>query len=170
MNRRGAYGGFFLSERPTPWRTWPSMRPYSGQASAKRPPRRSVSTAGGLPPSPSATFRIMQKRSTARPAGGSAIDIVRRPTGGKAVLHDQELTYAVIAGADSPLFPPDILKTYPRDQRLYRERAWPKSASGRRWRRTEGRRRTGRSVPPAFPLPPATSSSSAGGKSAGPRR
>lgn len=40
------------------------------------------------------------------------VDIVRRPTGGKAVLHEQELTYAVIAGADSPLFPPDILKTY----------------------------------------------------------
>ncbi len=40
------------------------------------------------------------------------VDIVRRPTGGKAVLHEQELTYAVIAGADSPLFAPDILKTY----------------------------------------------------------
>lgn len=40
------------------------------------------------------------------------IDTIRRPTGGKAVLHEQELTYAVIAGADSPLFPPDILKTF----------------------------------------------------------
>ncbi len=40
------------------------------------------------------------------------IDLVRRPTGGKAVLHEQELTYAVIAGDDSPLFPPDILETY----------------------------------------------------------
>ena len=40
------------------------------------------------------------------------VEIIRRPTGGKAVLHEQELTYAVIAGADSPLFPPDILKTY----------------------------------------------------------
>jgi lipoate-protein ligase A len=40
------------------------------------------------------------------------VEIVRRPTGGKAVLHEQELTYAVIAGSDSPLFPPDILKTY----------------------------------------------------------
>jgi lipoate-protein ligase A len=40
------------------------------------------------------------------------VDIIRRPTGGKAVLHEQELTYAVIAGADSALFPPDILKTY----------------------------------------------------------
>jgi lipoyl(octanoyl) transferase len=40
------------------------------------------------------------------------VEIIRRPTGGKAVLHEQELTYAVVAGADSPLFPPDILKTY----------------------------------------------------------
>ena len=40
------------------------------------------------------------------------IDLVRRPTGGKAVLHEQELTYAVIAGDDLPLFPPDILETY----------------------------------------------------------
>jgi len=40
------------------------------------------------------------------------VEIVRRPTGGKAVLHEQELTYAVIAGANSPHFPPDILTTY----------------------------------------------------------
>lgn len=40
------------------------------------------------------------------------VEVVRRPTGGKAVLHEQELTYAVIAGSDFPLFPPDILKTY----------------------------------------------------------
>ncbi|MHB9097813.1 MAG: lipoate--protein ligase family protein [Syntrophales bacterium] len=40
------------------------------------------------------------------------IDLVRRPTGGKAVLHEQELTYTVTAGGDSPLFPPDILETY----------------------------------------------------------
>lgn len=39
------------------------------------------------------------------------VEIVRRPTGGKAVLHEQELTYAVIAG-DDPLFPPDIPGTY----------------------------------------------------------
>ncbi len=40
------------------------------------------------------------------------IEIVRRPTGGKAVLHDRELTYAVVAGDDVPLFTPDILATY----------------------------------------------------------
>jgi lipoate-protein ligase A len=40
------------------------------------------------------------------------IGLLRRPTGGKAVLHDREVTYAVIAGADQPHFPPDILRTY----------------------------------------------------------
>ncbi len=40
------------------------------------------------------------------------VDIVRRPTGGKAVLHENDLTYAVIASEHNPLFPPDILGTY----------------------------------------------------------
>ncbi|HEY0304656.1 MAG TPA: lipoate--protein ligase family protein [Longimicrobiales bacterium] len=35
-----------------------------------------------------------------RAAAELGIDIVRRPTGGMAVLHDQEITYAVIAPAD----------------------------------------------------------------------
>jgi len=40
------------------------------------------------------------------------IDIVRRPTGGKAVLHDQEMTYSLVAAVDHPLFAGDILETY----------------------------------------------------------
>jgi len=40
------------------------------------------------------------------------IDIVRRITGGRAVLHDRELTYSVIAPAGSRLFPNDVLGTY----------------------------------------------------------
>ena len=40
------------------------------------------------------------------------VEVVRRPTGGKAVLHERELTYAVVAGSDTDFFPPDILKTY----------------------------------------------------------
>jgi lipoate-protein ligase A len=42
----------------------------------------------------------------------SHIDIVRRPTGGKAVLHEHDITYAVVAKESYPLFPPNILGTY----------------------------------------------------------
>lgn len=40
------------------------------------------------------------------------IDIVRRITGGRAVLHLRELTYSIASPADILLFPPDILGTY----------------------------------------------------------
>ena len=40
------------------------------------------------------------------------IDIVRRITGGRAVLHSRELTYSVIARTDNPLFPANVLGTY----------------------------------------------------------
>jgi lipoate-protein ligase A len=39
-------------------------------------------------------------------------DIVRRITGGRAVLHCDELTYSVIARIDNDLFPNDVLGTY----------------------------------------------------------
>ena len=40
------------------------------------------------------------------------IDIVRRVTGGRAVLHNHELTYSVVARTDDPLFPGNVLGTY----------------------------------------------------------
>ncbi|HYA85487.1 MAG TPA: lipoate--protein ligase family protein [Nitrospirota bacterium] len=39
-------------------------------------------------------------------------DIVRRITGGRAVLHRDELTYSVISRTDNPLFPPTVHGTY----------------------------------------------------------
>lgn len=40
------------------------------------------------------------------------IDIVRRITGGRAVLHRRELTYSVISPIDNDLFPNEVLGTY----------------------------------------------------------
>ena len=40
------------------------------------------------------------------------IDIVKRPTGGRAVLHENELTFSVSASAENPLFPGNILKSH----------------------------------------------------------
>jgi lipoate-protein ligase A len=39
-------------------------------------------------------------------------DIVRRITGGRAVLHHRELTYSITARLDNPLFPSSVLGTY----------------------------------------------------------
>ena len=40
------------------------------------------------------------------------IDLVRRPTGGKAVFHEHDLTYAVVGLEQRDGFPADILETY----------------------------------------------------------
>ncbi len=40
------------------------------------------------------------------------IDVIRRPTGGRAVFHAEEITYSVIIPKDSEFYSPDILTTY----------------------------------------------------------
>jgi lipoate-protein ligase A len=40
------------------------------------------------------------------------IDVVRRVTGGRAVLHYRELTYSIISRADNDRFPTDVIGTY----------------------------------------------------------
>ncbi|MCK4507836.1 MAG: lipoate--protein ligase family protein [Desulfuromonadales bacterium] len=42
----------------------------------------------------------------------AGLDVVRRPTGGRAVLHDQEVTYAVIAPLNTDLFGSSVLDCY----------------------------------------------------------
>jgi len=42
----------------------------------------------------------------------NGMDIVRRPTGGKAVLHDRELTYAVVSREGLPFFSGSLVENY----------------------------------------------------------
>ncbi len=44
-------------------------------------------------------------------SGPSEVGVVRRPTGGREVLHDRELTYAVVAPLGSGLSPRDLYRT-----------------------------------------------------------
>ncbi len=40
------------------------------------------------------------------------IDVVRRPTGGRAVLHEHEFTYALVVPIADPRFPPTVAGSY----------------------------------------------------------
>jgi lipoate-protein ligase A len=57
-------------------------------------------------------FQRMESAVNAEACKRLGFDIVRRITGGRAVLHRQELTYSITARADNPLFPSTVLGTY----------------------------------------------------------
>jgi len=57
-------------------------------------------------------FQDLQKEIDVDTCKDMGIDIVRRPTGGKAVLHDKELTYSFIIRESHPLVNNSILETY----------------------------------------------------------
>ena len=43
---------------------------------------------------------------------GAGLDVVRRPTGGQALLHDHEVTYSVVASQQDPVVGGPLLHTY----------------------------------------------------------
>ncbi|OIP73211.1 MAG: octanoyltransferase [Candidatus Infernicultor aquiphilus] len=57
-------------------------------------------------------FQDLKKEINIKVCQDLGIDMVRRPTGGKAVLHDQELTYSFIIKENDPLVNDSILETY----------------------------------------------------------
>jgi len=57
-------------------------------------------------------FQDLKKEIDVDTCKNLGIDIVRRPTGGKAVLHDKELTYSFIIRENHPLVNNSILETY----------------------------------------------------------
>jgi lipoate-protein ligase A len=57
-------------------------------------------------------FQDFSKEVNLKKCRSLGIDIVRRPTGGKAVLHENEVTYSVVSPKNNPLFPDTILGTY----------------------------------------------------------
>lgn len=57
-------------------------------------------------------FQDEESAVDARACRRLGIDIVRRITGGRAVLHHHELTYSIVARTDHPVFPNALLGTY----------------------------------------------------------
>lgn len=64
---------------------------------------------------PAVSLGRFQRQDAAVNAAACAkrgFDIVRRITGGRAVLHNRELTYSVISSDKNPLFPSGVISTY----------------------------------------------------------
>jgi lipoate-protein ligase A len=106
-----------------PWRFLPYRALSAAENMAMDEAVFRLNRREGLPPTlrffgwqpPAVSLGYFQKTPREIDVGAcrrAGIDIVRRPTGGKAVLHEHELTYSLVAAADDPLFTGDIVGTY----------------------------------------------------------
>jgi Lipoate-protein ligase A len=57
-------------------------------------------------------FQELKNEINVERCRSTGVDIVRRITGGKAVYHQAEITYALTAGKSDGLFPDDLVRTY----------------------------------------------------------
>jgi lipoyl(octanoyl) transferase len=57
-------------------------------------------------------FQKVEKEIDLEEVRKNNLGLVRRPTGGRAVLHDQELTYSVIVSEDHPEMPRTVTEAY----------------------------------------------------------
>ncbi len=82
-----------------------------------------LSTAAGGPPTlrfygwePAAVsigyFQDIEREVDEAACKSLDIDIVRRLTGGRAVLHDVEVTYSLVIPEDHPMIPPSVVESY----------------------------------------------------------
>lgn len=57
-------------------------------------------------------FQCAEKAVNIKACKESEIDVVRRLTGGRAVLHEHEITYSIIIGEDYPGMPQSVVESY----------------------------------------------------------
>lgn len=69
---------------------------------------------GWSPPAVSLGYNQKTKDLDIEACRRAGFDIVRRPTGGRAVIHQDEFTYSVIAREDDPVIGGSIMETYAR--------------------------------------------------------
>lgn len=74
--------------------------------------RPAVRFYGWSPPAVSLGYNQDDADIDRAACAAAGIDVVRRPTGGRAVFHKDELTYCVAAPADDPLLGGTVLETY----------------------------------------------------------